>query len=60
MTTVLGKKTTKCFISECKKKAEFIIDQKGKPIQLCKAHYTIYQNKDRKYEPGFSKASSLR
>ncbi len=60
MPAALGKKTTKCFISECKKKAEFVIDQKGKPIQLCKTHYTIHQNRDRKYEPSFSKASSLR
>lgn len=59
MSLIPGKKSTKCFISECKHKAEFVINQKGKAIQLCKTHYVIHQNKDKSYEAGFSKASSL-
>ncbi len=60
MSLIPNKKTTKCYISECKQKAKFVIDQNGKPIQLCKLHYEIHQNKDKRYKVGFSKASSIK
>ncbi|MBT3407144.1 hypothetical protein HN415_00515, partial [Candidatus Woesearchaeota archaeon] len=47
-------------ISECKEKAIQTVKISFKENRkLCKKHFKIFQNKDKKYLPSFSKASKV-
>ena len=48
-----------CSISECKQKAiETVQISFRETRNLCKGHYELFRNKDRKHIPKFSKASN--
>lgn len=50
----------KCYLTECKNKAEFLTHENGHQIRLCKKHYDIHQNKHQKITKiNFRKASEL-
>ncbi len=49
-----------CSISECKEKAiETVKISFRETRNLCKEHYKLFENKDEKYDPKFSKASDF-
>lgn len=50
----------KCYLSECKNKAEFLANENGHHIRLCTKHYEIHQNKHQKFtKVDFKKASTF-
>lgn len=53
-------KKKKCFITECKQKAEFVAVENGRQIQLCPMHYERHENKHKKFDlVNFKKASEI-
>ena len=49
-----------CSISECKEKAiETVKISFRETRNLCQAHYRLFENKEKKYNPKFSKASDF-
>ncbi|MCV0410914.1 hypothetical protein [Nitrosopumilus sp.] len=50
----------KCSISECKQKAlETISISFRETRNLCREHYELFKNKDKKHAPKFTKASKF-
>jgi hypothetical protein len=51
----------KCSITECKGKAEQVVKIGLKETRnLCKYHYNLFNNKEEKHSPNFSKASEFK
>ena len=49
-----------CSISECKEKAIETVQISFKETRnLCKVHFRLFKNKDKKHNPIFSKASDF-
>ena len=49
-----------CSISECKEKAIETVQISFKETRnLCKEHFKLFKNKDKKHNPRFSKASDF-